>query len=477
MVRTAIFRVAHTKILDPEHKVFLCLLGDDVLEVLFGRVRMIRAHSPNVNAEEMRNRVGSALRLDAIFEKYPKWESRPRRLKFERSRDVDHLSPRQWRGELRASTCDLHACWEDGVCQAEIVLAKHGYSIYFEQVFQDWHLRGVDLMRPKGGKYPGISAEVDRSLVQETLQMDSETGGNIELNDLEYGFRQFDAKVALDTELLVSTNSTHHPPHKIWMEIESGKYTHKKTILRYLLDSGLDIEDGKSSDRLLRVRYFADGQSDWDRSKLDDPVSDPSTFQLGSLYATLVSIDQTKVAVAILQCTLLKSGSEYLNCVPLDEISLHDSAYEVSGQILSFVPLPGSTDGTVITTSWLWDGQYVSLNPAAKSKSNPSRQPTQQTSNTTTRLRHLSFSVNGSLVYPLSASQISSISADKIPSEESDIIPGYMDTTWIMTESNLNEVEKVLAQRVHENNDLRQKIPVFGPVREGAFPYSATYSW
>jgi hypothetical protein len=259
------------------------------------------------------------------------------------------------------------------------------------------------------------------------------------------------------------------------MEIESGKYTHKKTILRYLLDSGLDIEDGKSSDRLLRVRYFADGQSDWDQSKLDHPVSDPSTFQLGSLYATLVSVDQTKVAIAILQCTLLKSGSEYLDRVPLDEISLHDSAYEVSGQILSFIPLPHSTDG-MLTLSWLWDGQYVSLNPAAKSKSNPSRQPTQQTSNATTRLRHLSFSVNGSLVYALAEWQISSISADKIPSEESDVIPGYMDTTWIMTENNLNEVEHVLARRVHENNDLRQKIPVFGPVREGVFPYSAAYS-
>lgn len=307
--------------------------------------------------------------------------------------------------------------------------------------------------------------------MQETLQM--ETGEDIELN-LEYGFQQFNAKVALDTELL-STNSTHYPPHEIWMEIESGKYTHKKTILCYLLDSGLDIEDGKSSDCLLRVHYFSDGQSDWDQSKLDHPVSDPSTFQLGSLYATLVSIDQTKVATAILQCTLLKSGSEYLNHVSLDEISLHDSAYEVSGQILSFIPLPGSTDG-VLTLSWLWDGQYVSLNPATKSKSNLSCQPMQQTSNATTCLHHLSFSVNGSLVYPLAASQILSISADKILSEELDIIPGYMDTTWIMMENNLNEIEKVLAQHVHENNDLRQKIPVFGPVCEGVFLYSATYS-
>lgn len=41
MVRTAIFRVAHTKILDCERNVFICLLGDDVLEIIFGRVRMI----------------------------------------------------------------------------------------------------------------------------------------------------------------------------------------------------------------------------------------------------------------------------------------------------------------------------------------------------------------------------------------------------------------------------------------------------
>jgi hypothetical protein len=77
MVRTAIFRVAHAKILGSEHKVFICLLGDDVLEVLFGRVRMIGGHLPNIDVEELRNRIGSALRLDKIFQEYPNWEQRP----------------------------------------------------------------------------------------------------------------------------------------------------------------------------------------------------------------------------------------------------------------------------------------------------------------------------------------------------------------------------------------------------------------
>jgi hypothetical protein len=74
MVWTAIYRVAHTKILDPERKVLLCLLGDDVLEILFGRTRMIGGHSPNVDVDELRRRFGSAIRLDTIFESYPEWE-------------------------------------------------------------------------------------------------------------------------------------------------------------------------------------------------------------------------------------------------------------------------------------------------------------------------------------------------------------------------------------------------------------------
>jgi hypothetical protein len=137
MVRTGIFRVAHTKILDPDQKVLLCLLGDDVLEVLFGRARMIGRHSPNVDVEELRDRFGSALRLDGIFETHPKWERQPRRLKFNRNRDVDHLSPRNWRGELRAVTCDLQVCWKEGVTQTESILKKSGYIINFYNYFDD----------------------------------------------------------------------------------------------------------------------------------------------------------------------------------------------------------------------------------------------------------------------------------------------------------------------------------------------------
>lgn len=67
MAKNAVFYVAKTQELDPDLRVFVCLLGDDVLETLFGRIRMIGGHSPNVDILEMRNRVRSALNLDDIF--------------------------------------------------------------------------------------------------------------------------------------------------------------------------------------------------------------------------------------------------------------------------------------------------------------------------------------------------------------------------------------------------------------------------
>ena len=472
MVRTAIFRVAHTKILDPESKVFICLLGDDVLEVLFGRVRMIGGHSPNIDIEELRDRIGSALRLDEIFQKYPNWEQRPRRLKLKRSRDVDHLSPRHWRGELRASTCNLPACWADGVHQAETLLTKYGCPMNFSEHFSDGHRRGVDLMRPKGGKYPGISAEVDRSLPDV-----SEGGGDavtqeIELN-LTSAFQSFDGKAAYDRELeerqLANTGQ-----FSIWMELEEGRLGHKKTILRLFMDSSLDVDYNKSHDRLLRVRYFSIGGDKWDRST---PIlynaASGSVFCLGSLYATLISTNN-KVSLAILQCTSIKSSSRYLDRAPCDEINLPDSAYDVTGQILSLLPFVVeeiTSSAPQTTISWAWNSHFVALEGA--NSTNHTQQPS-----AIARLRHLSFSVNGYLVFPLQSSHFQSVPTSSLISL-SEIIPATLAKTWVITDKVLKDAWTHLFTRVspsHGSDDMdsdnaQYKIPIFGDVRDGLFPY------
>ncbi|KAL0563545.1 hypothetical protein V5O48_018521 [Marasmius crinis-equi] len=77
MVKNAMFTVACFLNLDPEMEVFICLLGDDVLEALFGRVRMIGGHSPNCNLYELRYRLSSVKNIDGIFCCHPEWERKP----------------------------------------------------------------------------------------------------------------------------------------------------------------------------------------------------------------------------------------------------------------------------------------------------------------------------------------------------------------------------------------------------------------
>jgi hypothetical protein len=92
MIENAVLMVPKTRMINGELKVFICLLGDDVLEALFGRSRMIGGHSPN-STGGLRDRFGSAMTLDYIYEEHPEWERKPRRLNMFRMRHVAHLRP------------------------------------------------------------------------------------------------------------------------------------------------------------------------------------------------------------------------------------------------------------------------------------------------------------------------------------------------------------------------------------------------
>ena len=135
------------------------------------------------------------------------------------------------------------------MAEAEAVLKKAVFrNINFKDHFHDWHKRGVDLMRPAGGRYPGISAEVDRSLG------DLETGEANEEIEEDYSFRSFNGKAALAAEMDSGNNS--NEPRCIWMELEGGKLGHKKTIVRLFTDSSLDVDYHGSHDRLYASSIF-----------------------------------------------------------------------------------------------------------------------------------------------------------------------------------------------------------------------------
>ncbi|KAK7013561.1 hypothetical protein R3P38DRAFT_3322523 [Favolaschia claudopus] len=427
LVKSAIFKIAHSKVLNPSLKVFLCLLGDDVLEILFGRTRMIGGHASNMAIDEFRRRVGSALRIDEIFRRRPHLEKLAQRLSLGRSRDVDHLSPRNFLGDLTAGSCDIKACYDEGVNQAVEFLKRYGYEIDFNELFSK---PGVDLMRPNGGKYPGVSKDFDRSIDED---IDSSQPGDADAAGLSPAdiFR-FSGAATLAAETAACSTAQ---PHSVWIKLDADddrKAAHKKSILRTLMDPTLGIEHAKSHDRLLRIRCYSIGGDKWDRapSKIHDTTATAHLLKLEGLFAALVAVNETQVALAILHCTVIKSHAThpptYLDAAPIAELNLPDSRYEISGQILSLVPFLDQSN----TLSWAWSTRFIGFD----------------------------ICVNGRLVLPLSTPEL-------MPARAllDDLAPGVLpdaaeavESTWIFSE-------------------IRLQIPVYGPVKEGGkFPYETS---
>ncbi|KAJ7925444.1 hypothetical protein B0H13DRAFT_1600490, partial [Mycena leptocephala] len=435
MVKSAIFKIAHSKVLNPSLKVFLCLLGDDVLEILFGRSRMIGGHSPNMAVDELRRRFGSVLRIDQIYARMPHLEKLARRLALGRSRDVDHMSPRNFVADLTAGSCDIRLCWLEGVRLAVAFLERFGYEVDFNKLFRQ---KGFDLQRPHGGKYPGVSKDVaDRSSLDDPEDVPTvvTNAANESSAPSMTEILGFDGAATLAAENAQAERAASEP-HSVWINLAdtgNGKKVHKKSILRTLMDQTFDIDRGKSNDRLLR------------------------------LFATLVAVNTSQVAVAVLHCTVIKthttSPPTYLDTAPTAELALPDTKYEVTGQILSLVPF----SDPVGQLFWAWTTKFVGFE-SAKAK--------RTTSNSVALQRHLSICVNGRLVLPLSSTDLMPTEglledvADNIPD-----IPESVETTWIFSNSKLETIKAILLARA-SSDDIRLQIPVYGPVKEGgSFPY------
>ncbi|KAJ7133840.1 hypothetical protein C8R46DRAFT_1048234 [Mycena filopes] len=359
MVKNTIFKIAHSKILNPYLKVFLCLLGDDVLETLFGRTRMIGGHSPNMAIDEFRQRVGSALRMDKIFRKYPWLEHRALRLNMVRG------------GNSR------------------------GLWVYSRFAAED-----VDLMRPKGGKYPGVSKDVDRSMPDNSRPAVSDKDQS-DINDI----LKFDAEAVFAAEKAVRDAELAAQPegHSIWIKLDGNetKKVHKKSILRTLMDPTFDIDNAKSHDRLLRIRCYSVGGDHFDRAaaKIHNNINNEHLLKLHGLFATLVSFDTSRVALAVLQCTLIKITNKnpptYLDSAPIAEIALAETQYETFNKEILNVTVAGSNE--------------------------------------------------------------------------------LREKMWVFSDTQMANMCSVLLERAQEE-EVRLKIPVHGPVRKGCYPYEATVS-
>ncbi|KAK6995622.1 hypothetical protein R3P38DRAFT_3425795, partial [Favolaschia claudopus] len=302
MVKNAILTVPKVRLINGRLKVYICLLGDDVLEALFGRCRMIGGHSPNCNVCQLRDRLASAMNLDSIFESHPELERKPERLKLMRMRDLDHIRPSSFAGELSADSCDLQMCWSRAVSNADKILLKYGVKmpLSFAKLFQQ---PNTDLMRPFGGKYPAISSEVDRSMASPRGPIPALPASAL---DSAGNPRQFSLNIDFDSMLAEEASAQEMPPHTMFAKIDdAGHLTHKKSVVRELFD--MTHDNHSSHDRLHRIRGYTIGGKSWNREGLEQ-ASLATHFSLGNIFSTVICYNQTHLGIAIGKCTGIKNG-------------------------------------------------------------------------------------------------------------------------------------------------------------------------
>jgi hypothetical protein len=393
------------------------------------------------------------MNLDNVFDHHPELEQEPRRLKLVRARDADHVGPTQWRGEISADSCDIDACYNSAVHMAEEILRKHSVPISFAEHFQK---KDTDLLRPMGGKYPALSPEIDRSLVNTSVPSDT---SSVDPSVNPVFLFDFDARMTSDKSIRALLSDD---PHSVFAAINSdGQQCHKKAIVRTFFD--MTQNNHSSHDRLQRVRGFTIGGKSWEREETDsETVSSSTHFQLGSLFATFICFNGTHLGLALAKSTLIKRGlpggkAPSISAIPIAELSLPSSPYTVCGQIFSLIPL------TKAGSDWVWDGDFVSLSLKRKGKPDD-----------LSRLRNLQLSVSSRLIDPIMQNDRRDVLVSELEdTENAGCFKSEREKTWVFSNDFILAVWHRLRQRIEADVTLHDKIPVFAGVHNGVFPYQA----
>ncbi|EJD43269.1 hypothetical protein AURDEDRAFT_66722, partial [Auricularia subglabra TFB-10046 SS5] len=155
MVKNAFFCLAKLQHDDPEGLLHLILLGDDRLEGGFGNMRCMQSSDSNADILQGTSRFAAGMEVAIAFADHPEWDRTKRRLYLAPldeqgnvvDRNVDHISPRSWTGDVHVKHVSLLTCWDGGRKAAELALQLLDQT----SPFSDMESAGnIDILRPLG---------------------------------------------------------------------------------------------------------------------------------------------------------------------------------------------------------------------------------------------------------------------------------------------------------------------------------------
>ncbi|KAJ7805417.1 hypothetical protein B0H14DRAFT_3771691 [Mycena olivaceomarginata] len=391
MVKNTMFCLAKQQELDPTSPFYLFQVGDDPLERLFRKLRMLGGHNSAMNYLQAIDRLGHACDLRGAFMRNPDLEQGERRLSMSRSEGVDHLTMKCWTGDLTAGSCHAASAWSAGRDATLEILTKTSIApehYDYDALFAD---EDVDMLRPwRGGKYPGVDSGIDHSMITPALAPPSPAlalpssalapspalapapaptlapspapspapalapspapalapspappiATQSELNpedsdsdeDNQGDGVSFEESIPADVAPELELPSGRGVTPSDYLNV-NGKWVHKQRICRLVISKNFEP---KSIVRLLRVR----GHTNINARPRDDTNIDPAvllgpnTFVVGDPILTLLCTE-TKVSLAVLRTTAIHQDGVSRSSILTSTIQNPAAKVKLTGQILS----------------------------------------------------------------------------------------------------------------------------------------------
>lgn len=119
MIKNVYFCIAKAKIDDPTGRFDIILLGTDRLEELFGILRTMVGNDSSVDVHQLVLRLVGTTEVSGILAQHPEWDRSPRRLNLPTvsregimvHKNVDHIKPASWEGDVMVAKVNLKTCW------------------------------------------------------------------------------------------------------------------------------------------------------------------------------------------------------------------------------------------------------------------------------------------------------------------------------------------------------------------------------
>ncbi|THU77743.1 hypothetical protein K435DRAFT_770008 [Dendrothele bispora CBS 962.96] len=349
-IKNVFFSVAKAKVDNPDGRFWLCLLGTNRLEILFGILRSVVGNDCNVDIFQLVHRITGSVELANILAKHPEWDRTSRRLRVPPvdlqgktilGASVDHISPAVWNGDVRVKLVSLVTCWKAG---RTLVIERFPELIpLFTELDQD--VRNIDVLRPHGDLIVGC--ELDADDTEDDPEMSVPQGNvdadlNIDVFGEESGIRQVEDAVANELE-------SEEVPMRAFdtkLDLGDGKMVNKSRLLGQY--TRLRIQAPTSTDRKRRVmqmsRFSNQTVTDPSPSIIDNPSAfDTACLMISEPIASLLSCED-QFFLCIGEVVDIRIGSNVLEDIPLDE--LLEEGVIIKFQLLQIIPCDNQTDPT-----------------------------------------------------------------------------------------------------------------------------------